>query len=264
MEIDLRLLQRLVRDVVDTTLLPQFNNVKRQYKKDGSIVTIADQAMQHQLTAALAEAYPDIALLGEEMPLQQQQQLLDSGQLLWCLDPIDGTSNFASGLPFFSISLALIENGQVSLGLVYDPIMDESFTAKIGQGAWLNDVPLQAEQTGLTLEQSIALIDFKRLPATIASRLVSERPFGSQRSLGSVALELCWIAAGRAQLYLHGGQQLWDYAAAQLIIAEAGAYACTLEGEALFTNSLQQRSTCAAVDKALFDSWRSYLDGLPG
>lgn len=262
MEIDLQGLTSLIRTVVTTELLPHFNNVSRQYKRDGSVVTVADKYMQEKLTAVLAKAYPDIGLLGEEMSSQQQQQLLAEGKPIWCLDPIDGTSNFATGMPYFSVSLALISGGEVVAGLVYDPILDECFYAQQGQGAWLNQQPLQSSDTGLELKQTVAFIDLKRLPNQLATRLVTEIPYGSQRCLGSVALELCWLAAGRAQLYLHGKQHLWDYAAAQLILAEAGAYACTMEGEPVFNNSLTARSTCAAIDKTLFDAWRNYL-GIP-
>ena len=125
MDIDRQSLQKIVRDVAQTTLLPLFNNVHREYKKDGSIITLADRSMQEALTERLAEICPDVALLGEEQSALQQQALLDSGQPLWCLDPVDGTSNFAAGLPFFTVSLALIESGEVKAGVVLDPIRDE-------------------------------------------------------------------------------------------------------------------------------------------
>ncbi len=259
MDIDRQQLQRIVREVAQTTLLPLFSNVNREYKKDGSIITVADKAMQRSLTERLAILCPDVALLGEEMSASEQQALLDSGKPLWCLDPVDGTSNFAAGLPFFSVSLALIEAGKVTAGVVLDPIRDESFSAVLGQGAWLNDQPLKAEETGLSLKRSIAFVDFKRLPPALATRLVSDKPFGSQRNLGSIALELCWLAAGRGHLYLHGSQHIWDYAAADLIVSEAGAFAATLEGEKTFSNSLALRSTCAAIDETLFRHWQTYL-----
>jgi len=260
MNIDRRQLQQIVKDVADTTIMPLFNNVSRRYKKDGSIVTQADNAMQHALSERLAEICPDIALLGEEMTPAEQQAMLDTGQPLWCLDPIDGTSNFAAGLPFFCVSLALIEQGRVITAVVYDPVRDESFSACLGQGAWLNDAPLLVENVGLTLKRTIAFIDFKRLPEALSTQLVKERPYGSQRNEGSIALELCWLAAGRGHVYLHGGQNIWDYAAADLIVSEAGAYACTLNGENVFKNTLEQRSSCAAVDKDLYDQWRAYLN----
>ena len=259
MDTELAQLQQCLIDTVQQHLMPLFNTVSRQYKHDGSIVTVADKLVQNILADLLQQKYPHIKLLGEEMPATQQAELLASDEPIWCLDPIDGTSNFASGMPYFSISLALIENGEATLGLVYDPALDECFTAKKGAGAWLNGQPLKAELSGLSLDQTLAIIDFKRLPKALAQRLVEEKPYGSQRNFGSVALELCWLAAGRAQLYLHGRQQIWDYAAAQLIISEAGAFACTLNNEAVFSRCLMPRSTCAASDDNLFAAWLDCL-----
>lgn len=259
MNIDRQQIQQLVRDVAATTLLPYSNNVSRDYKKDGSIVTAADSAVQNSLTKQLAELHPDIALLGEEMSAEQQQRLFDSGNPIWCLDPVDGTSNFASGLPFYSISLALIEQGEVTFAMVLDPSRNESFTAIRGQGAWLNDEPLRLTSPNLSLDNTIAFVDFKRLPPALASKIVADRPFASQRNLGSIALELCWLAAGRGHIYLHGSQQIWDYAAGDLILEEAGGFASTLYGDPSFRYTLQPRSSCAAIDEHLFQVWQSYL-----
>jgi len=262
MNIDRQQLQQIVRDVARTTLLPLFNNVNREYKKDGSIITVADKAMQQALTERLAVLCPDVPLLGEEMSAEEQQALIDSGQSLWCLDPVDGTSNFAAGLPFFSVSLALIKGGQVIVGVVLDPIRDECFSAVRGEGAWLNDAPLVTEETGLSLKRSIAFVDFKRLPTALSTQLVSHRPYGSQRNLGSIALELCWLAAGRGHVFLHGNQHIWDYAAGDLILAEAGGYAATLDGESPFKPTLQPRSSYAAADLSLFEQWQTTLDAI--
>ena len=260
MNIDLEQLKNIVISASREELLPRFNSVKRNYKHDGSVVTEADLVMQTRLTSRLKETYPDIALLGEEMSAEQQQALLASDIPLWCLDPVDGTSNFAAGVPYFCVSLALIENGVVTLGLVYDPIREECFSAQYGKGAHLNNEALSSQYIDLQLKDSIAMIDFKRLTPELATKLVTHRPYGSQRSLGSIALELCWIAAGRGHIYLHGEQQLWDYAAAQLILSEAGALAMTLEGKALRSDSLKPVSTIAASDEALFNEWATYLN----
>jgi myo-inositol-1(or 4)-monophosphatase len=260
MNIDLEQLKNIVITASKEELIPRFNSVKRNYKRDGSVVTEADLVMQARLTSRLNEIYPDIALLGEEMSAEQQQALLASEIPLWCLDPVDGTSNFAAGVPYFCVSLALIENGIVTLGLVYDPIREECFSAQRGKGAYLNNELISSQYNDLQLIDAIAMIDFKRLTPELATELVTHRPYGSQRSLGSIALELCWIAAGRGHIYLHGKQQLWDYAAAQLILSEAGALAMTLEGEALRSDSLKPISTIAASDESLFNEWATYLN----
>ena len=84
-------------------------------------------------------------------------------------------------------------------------------------------------------------------------------PYGSQRNLGSCVLEWAWMAANRGHLYLHGGMKLWDLAAGTLILAEAGGYACTLQGEAVFKPALEPRSVVISPDRALFEAWLQYL-----
>ena len=102
-------------------------------------------------------------------------------------------------------------------------------------GAWLNGARLGgAHATDHPLRRAIACIDFKRLDRALAARLVAEPPFGSQRNFGSSCLEWCWLADGRFHIYPHGGQKLWDYAAASLVLSEAGGYAMTLDGEPVF------------------------------
>ena len=99
--VNLERIKEIVISISKSELLPRFNSVIRNYKADGSVVTEADLIMQSRLTDALHELYPNIQLLGEEMTAQQQQALLSSEQALWCLDPVDGTSNFAAGMPYF-------------------------------------------------------------------------------------------------------------------------------------------------------------------
>jgi myo-inositol-1(or 4)-monophosphatase len=257
MDIDLLELSDIVKSVAQSHLMPHFNLVTREYKRDGSIVTEADRAVQAALTDKLAARYPDIIMMAEEMSQAEQETALIAGTPFWCLDPIDGTSNFAASMPFFCISLGLIADRTLQIGLVYDPIRDECFTAAKGKGAWLNASPMVLQHTGLRLHQTLALIDFKRLPPNVTTNLFSQKPFGSHRSLGSVALELCWLAAGRAHLYLHARQNLWDFAAGQLILLEAGGKLIGLNGESPI--SLTPYSSLAAVDESLCAEWHAYL-----
>ena len=253
-------LQSLIQQAASDELLPRFRQIERHFKADGSIVTEADIAMQQRLTAELQQRWPTIALLGEEMSeAQQQAQMTNSHRGLWVLDPLDGTSNFAAGIPCFSVSLALLVGGEVVLGIIYDPIREEHFSAIVGEGAWLNGVRLVAGEEALSLSKCIAQVDFKRLPAEMAARIASQPPYSSQRSFGSGALDWCWLAAGRVQLYLHGQQKLWDYSAGQLILREAGGKSCTLDGEAVFSGRLEARSVVAALQPLHFEAWRDYL-----
>jgi len=252
-------LQDLIRTAAREELLPRFTKVSHEYKADGSVLTEADLAIQQRLAEELAARWPEVGFLGEEMTSEQQSALLESGQALWCLDPLDGTRNFSGGVPFFSVSLALLEAGEVSLGIVYDPVRDECFAAEKGKGATLNGRALTIVDSGLSLEHCTSLIDFKRLPKPLAARLATEGPYSSQRSFGSVALDWCWIAAGRCQIYLHGKQNIWDYAAGYLILHEAGGQSITLEGETVFVNALKKRSAVAAGETRLFDDWTQWL-----
>lgn len=253
-------LKNILQTAAQEELVPRFAHVERKLKSDGSVVTEADTAMQLRLTEALHQHWPDIPLLGEEMREGEQQDLLDNSHGgLWVLDPLDGTSNFAAGIPYFCVSLALIRNGQVQLGIIYDPLRDECFSAELGYGALLNERMLQVPDTLPPIERSVGLVDFKRLEKPLAANLASHPPYASQRSFGSGALDWCMIATGRCHLYLHGGQKLWDYAAGQLILAEAGGYATTLEGEPVFQNSLRPRSVVAAASEKLFRQWQATL-----
>ncbi len=252
----------LIRQAALEEILPRFRNVERHLKTDGSWLTEADLAMQARVQRELAARFPGIPFLGEEMGEDEQQRLMqhaDSG--LWILDPLDGTSNFAAGVPIFAPSLALIRGGRVVLGVVFDVMRDETFSAAQGQGAWLNGERLEPPACDIPLRKTIACVDFKRLSPALATRLALQAPYSSQRSIGSVALDWCWVAAGRFHVYLHGKQGLWDYAGGHIILEEAGGHSCTLEGEAVFNNTLEKRSAVCAGDARLFAEWAAWLRG---
>jgi len=259
MNYDISVLKQIIISAAREELLPRFADVQRDTKADGSFVTEADLAVQARIMQALNTHYPDADVLGEEMTAEEQHELLMNSDSLWCLDPLDGTSNFAAGVPYYAVSLALIERGVPTLGIVYDPNRDECFVGIRGQGALLNDAPLRVRASDLPLSQSTALIDFKRLPKSLSMNLVNHQPYASQRSYGSVALDWCWMAASRFHVYLHGASNIWDYAAGLLIFSEAGGFSCTLEGEAIYTNSLKKRSSVGALDQSTLDNWYHWL-----
>lgn len=260
---DLRVLEAVIRKAATEELLPRFLNVEAQCKSDGSLITEADWEMQNRVRHELSEQWPDFALLGEEMKAEEQQALMsDPGKGLWILDPLDGTANFASGIPFFGVSVALLNAGKVQAGVVYDPIRQESFSALCGQGAWLNGEPLGLQESPAKLKQAMGMVDFKRLPGKLIEQLARGAPYRSQRSFGSVALDWCWLAAGRVQIYLHGGQKLWDYAAGSLILQEAGGSGGLYEdyaGTPVEVLTLEPRIAVAATDQALFTLWEDWL-----
>jgi myo-inositol-1(or 4)-monophosphatase len=257
--------QAMVRAIAQSHMLRPASKV--ELKADGSWVTEVDLAVQAAVQQYLAEQFPEISFLGEEMSIPAQEaawaRCLAGEQCLWVVDPLDGTSNFRAGFPVFSLTLALLERGRVVAGLVYDPVRDELFHARRGAGAYLNQCRLNlSTQSDLPLARCLAAIDFKRLPKPLACRLASDAPFGSQRSIGSVALDWCWLAAGRIQVYVHGKQKPWDYAAGQLIAFEAGAASAQLDGRPDAADSplnLAPRSAVAAVSEPLMAQWLTVL-----
>lgn len=248
-----------VKAVAQQEILPRYLNVARQRKGDGSLFTEADVATQEMLSRELRRIYL-APIVGEEMTEQEQVAHWQAGDAgLWCMDPIDGTSNFVNGLPYFSVSVALMRHGRSVLGVVYNPVSDEMFYAEKGKGAYLNGERLPIKKYVPALRSAIANVDLKRLGQKLTEGICLARPFSSQRNYGSCALEWCYTAAGRFDLYLHGGQKLWDYAAGSLILEEAGGHMCGFDLDDFWAEPLWQRSTIAALNKHLFAEWREWV-----
>ena len=134
---DLIAVQNIILTAVENSLTVYYTRSTADYKSDGSIVTEADLLMQQSLTTSLAERYPAVRMLGEEIPEATQREVLKNTDDFWCLDPVDGTTNFHATMPLFSVSLALISRGEVVLGIVYDPNRREFFGAIRDQGMWV-------------------------------------------------------------------------------------------------------------------------------
>lgn len=256
---DIGQLEALVVEAAREELVPRFARVSFERKTDASPVTEADLAVHARLGEALYERWPEVGFLSEEMTPTEQEALLATSGPLWVLDPLDGTSNFVSGVPHFCLSLAYLYQGEVQLGLVYDPLRQELFRAERGCGASLNGVPLRLAGTAMPLQHGIVMVDFKRLPMHLRRRLAEHPPYASQRNFGAAALDWAWLAAGRGQAYLHGGQKLWDCAAGSLILAEAGGFSSTLEGDAVYKATAGSRSVVAACSRDVFNEWYAWL-----
>ena len=245
--------------VADKEIMPRYMRVSHQLKYDGSLCTEADIASQEALISRL-QAIHNVPVLGEEMDADFQKKIWGNGkQELWCIDPIDGTSNFVHGLPYFAISVALIRDGKSVLGVVYDPVAKEVFAAEHGRGAFLNGVKMQKHSVSKELSGALANVDLKRLGSKLAASIASKPPYASQRNFGASTLDWCYTAAGRYDAYLHGGQKLWDYAAGSLILQEAGGHVCCLDQDNFSHGDVWQRSVIAALDTQLFSAWKSWI-----
>ncbi len=255
-----RALESLVREIAREVILPRYLNTVRNRKADGSLFTEADLESQRRFVTELPKLLPG-PVLGEEMTREEQARTWQEGfSGLWCIDPIDGTTNFANGIPFFAVSIAYIVNHETRFGVVYNPVTDESFYAAKGAGAYLNGTALPLRPPASRLEDAVAGIDFKRISNHLADELAVRPPYYSQRNFGSSALEWCFVAAGRLDVYLHGGQMLWDYAAGQLILAEAGGAANALDRGSLMAGPAVKRGVIAAATPTLLTKWQSWVN----
>ncbi|MYB34009.1 MAG: inositol monophosphatase family protein [Gammaproteobacteria bacterium] len=230
-------------------------------KHDGSIVTEIDMSIQRNLKQKLEECWPQFGFVGEEMHYDEQDAVIrHAKEGYWVLDPLDGTTNFASGFLFYGVSLSLVIDGRAELAVTFDPIRNECFSAARNQGAYLNGHRLSCI-VDTPLSDCVANIDYKRLTEDLSAQLVRCPPYRSQRNLGSSVLEWCWLAAGRFQLYLHGGQKLWDFAAGYLILLESGGQATSLSGQPLDCGKLRKRAIVAAINDKLLGQWQSWING---
>jgi myo-inositol-1(or 4)-monophosphatase len=248
----------LVREVARVEVTPRYQKVAHSHKHDGSLFTEADTATQKALESGL----PNIIacpVLGEEMTEAQQHAAWAAGANgLWCIDPIDGTSNFVAGIPYFAISVAYLIDGKRRLGVVFDPVANECFYAEYGKGAFLDGESLPIRTPVKELHRAMAGVEPKRLTNRLIGRLVDKPPFASMRNFGASALDWCYVAAGRFDVYVHGKQKLWDYAAGALILEEAGGAFSCLEGP-FNDGPVWERSVIASASPELFDTWQKWL-----
>ncbi|HYD34347.1 MAG TPA: inositol monophosphatase family protein [Methylophilaceae bacterium] len=257
----------LARGVGDNVVMQHYLKVARQRKHDGTALTEADLEAQAALEVGL-KAILDCPIVGEEMTASEQQRNWGLGANgVWCVDPIDGTSNFIAGLPQFAVCIAYLEQGRPLLGVVYAPALNELFYAEKGQGAYLVNAAgkVQLPITRFTgneaihLREAIAEVDFKRLPRNLALALAGNPPFQAQRNYGAASLDWCYLAAGRFEVDLHGGQKLWDYAAACVVLEEAGGSMRSLESQDFWEGDIWHKSVIAAGNAELFQEWTDWV-----
>ena len=213
--------------------LSRFGTDMRVDKKGAiDLVTEIDLQIEREFRAMIAGRFPDHVVLGEEFSSRVDRDA--TPPFCWVFDPVDGTTNYAHGLPIFCSSLALEIDGEIAVGAVYDPTRRELFTAERGQGAWLNGNPLRVSAVD-DLINSLLVTGFhygiQRDPEELVS-LFREFITKSRavRRLGSAALDMCYVAAGRFDGYWESKIQPWDVAAGALIVTEAGGVVTTIGG----------------------------------
>ncbi|WP_417734602.1 inositol monophosphatase family protein [Rosistilla oblonga] len=199
-----------------------------------NLVSDADLESEQTIAGVIRAAYPDHELLGEE-----ELSGAIEAEHLWVIDPLDGTNNFAHSIPHFAISIAYCYRGQPQVGIVYNPIREDWFTAIAGTGAWSNDRRLSVSSEE-SLGQAMLACGFhydrgKLMQATLDAigELFSQHQIHGIRRMGAAALDLCGVAAGQFGGFFEYFLSPWDFAAGKLIVEEAGGTVTTSRGEPL-------------------------------
>ena len=205
--------------------------VARKGPKD--YVTEVDHAAEEAIIDVLRTAYPTHAFLGEESgeTAGTEDSAGEPPEHQWIIDPIDGTTNFIHGLPLYAISIALMQRGQITQAVIYDPSRNELFTASRGSGAFLNDRRIRVSGQRRYHDALLAVHLGKAFTNGDPrfSELLSE--CAAVRRLGSTVLDLAYVAAGRIDGYCGVGLKPWDLAAGSLLILEAGGLVSDFDGE---------------------------------
>ena len=255
-------LVRLMQDIATRELMPRFKHVAAERKHDGSIVTAADRIVEAALAAALPHIF-DCPVLGEEMPPVKQREIWQDAPWCWCVDPLDGTANFASGKRCFGVSVALMHRRRSVLGVVLDPNANEVFHAIQKGGAYLDGRRLKLLPATSLHEAHIEVGRYKRL-GRLGTTLIAQKPFRKISMSGASVLQWSHMACGRVDAFLHAGEQPWDYAAGALILEEAGGRIASIQHDDYWRADYPQewaKSVIAARHPALFDEWKRWVRG---
>ncbi|MBN2473678.1 MAG: inositol monophosphatase [Pirellulales bacterium] len=218
-------------------VLDWIGRIEVQKKGPADLVTQADFASQEVIAEIVFDAFPDHALLGEED--SDAQAAAQQAEYRWVVDPLDGTTNFVHRVPHFSVSLALERRGELLVGAVYDPTRDECFTAVAGEGASLNGRPICTSGVS-DLPEALAAVGFppgssRNSPDAIVF-LEALKACQAIRRTGSSALNLCYLAAGRFDVYWSFSTKVWDVAAGVLMVREAGGKVTSPDGGPFILN----------------------------
>ncbi len=211
------------------------------------LVTSVDNKNQDKIINYLSKKFPEAGFFSEE----SAGDILPNNELVFVIDPIDGTTNFTKDLKYSCVSIACFKNMQPYVSVVYEPYNDEMFTAILGQGAFCNGERMTISHK--PLEESLVVFGtspyFPEVLDKTVRRLKEIMPECSDvRRMGAAALDLCYIAAGRFGLYFEDEISLWDYAAGALIVREAGGKICQLDGQPL-TFGIEKSSILAGTEK---------------
>jgi myo-inositol-1(or 4)-monophosphatase len=223
-------------------LLSYFGRAQLEYKGENNLVTDADRASEELIVRRLTAAHPHDAVIAEEGSF-----VIGDNHRRWYVDPLDGTNNFAHGFWAYAVSIGLVENGELKVGVVHAPALGQTFSALRGNGATLNGSPIAVSQTA-RMADALCSTGFPYARRTLKRNNLAEHArvvMSAQgiRRVGSAALDLCWVACGRWDGYWEFHLSPWDVAAGMLVCREAGGVVTDLMGKPV---NLEQPEIVAA------------------
>ncbi len=212
-------------------LLSELRSTDREIKKKGAVnlVTDADRKSEQLIREIIESNFPDHSFIAEE-----GTETSGDSEYLWLVDPLDGTTNYAHGLPVYCVSMGLLKGNEIIAGCIYNPNLDECFTAEAGKGAFLNGKPIHVSETG-NLDDSLLATGFPYdIRETDDDNLKEFTAFYKRaravRRAGAAALDLAYVACGRFDGFWEFKLAPWDIAAGILLVEEAGGKATSYSG----------------------------------
>ena len=224
-------------------------NIQEKDSSRTSIVTAADLRSQQEIIRTIRRAFPHDLIVGEE-----GSDGRSTSASRWYVDPLDGTTNYANGLPFYCISIAYCDEDGIAAGVIYEPVRNEMFTAVRDGGAMLNGTPITVS-ANTELRSSVLSTQVQSDDATVLERYASRlRTFlgvaRAVRSLGAPALALAYVACGRLDAFFEADVSPWDTLAGTLLVEEAGGRTTTFDG---LKRSTHQKANILATNGRLHD-----------
>lgn len=223
-------------------------NFKVAYKSGWDPVTEVDEACEKQIKDILTSEHPSIAFCGEESGSTDA-----NARLTWIVDPLDGTKNYVHGYPFVAVSIALVEDGEPTLGVIYDPIRDELFSAVKGEGAFLDGEPITVSECE-EISDALVVTTLGVWPEVQGNLLLKACQYcqGVRRG-GAAALDLAQLAAGRVDAIWEWNLKPWDVAAAIVLIREAQGTVTDHDGSSFDFDNCRILATNTNLHKAFRD-----------
>lgn len=226
------------------------------YKGKSNLVTEIDKKSEQYIVGELRKAYPDHSILGEEGSNETHNV-----NYRWIIDPIDGTTDYAHGHPYYCVSIGLEIEGEIAVGTVFAPVYNEMFTAAKGMGAFLNGKKISVSDIE-NIEESLLGTGFNPSAPELSKQNIThfehfqDHSHGIRRC-GAAALDICYVAAGRLDGFWENGLSAWDMAAGKIIVEEAGGTITALNGSPFNIEDRQILATNGKIHQSMVDYFRS-------